>query len=183
MLNDIRKVQSDLASIQVTLAKAAKKYELELLEEIDASEYKATLDKGKGGLKISVNEVPPHIGVYRHITMEDGNFVNRQYKEVRNLWYSLIKKATKSQDIRPISPGIVYIRYYLINNCDVGNFVSKFILDALVYTNILPDDDLNNLDIVAEGLVEKRKAPATEIYIVQNDGFLRDLVLSKFHYG
>ena len=181
MLNRIRKVQDDLSAIQVELARASEEHELELLEEVDTGDSTVKLETNQNGVKLTVDVVAPKISIYRYLTFsENGNFTNRQHKEARDFWYSIIKKALAGQVAEPIKPAIVYIRYYLDKNCDVGNFLSKFIQDGLVYNGVLEDDDLGNVTLLAEGKKKAEKAPRTEIYVVYDDGKVSDMITSQF---
>ncbi|ACB83975.1 hypothetical protein [Natranaerobius thermophilus] len=180
MLNRIRKVQDDLSAIQVELAKASEEHELELLEEVETGDSTVKLEKNQNGVKLTVDVVAPKISIYKFQTFENGNFTNRQHKEVRDYWYSIIKRALAGQNLDPIKPAIVYIRYYLDKNCDVGNFLSKFIQDGLVYNGVLEDDDLNNVTLLSEAKLKKEKAPRTEIYVVHDNGKVGDMITSQF---
>lgn len=180
MLNRIRKVQDDLAAIQVELSKASEEHELELLEEVDFGDSTVELETNSNGIKLTVDAIPPKVSIYRYVTFENGNFTNRQHKEARDFWYSIIKRAFQGKNIKPIKPAVVYIRYYLDKNCDVGNFLSKFIQDGLVYNGVLEDDDLGNVTLLAEGKKKAEKAPRTEIYVVYDDGKVSDMITSQF---
>jgi len=102
---------------------------------------------------------------------------NQAYAEVRNRWYSLIQKAMDGYEGERIAPAIVFIKYFVTKVCDPGNFVSKFILDGLMYHGaIAADDNLHDVNAVVQEAVIDRENPRTEIFVLQNTGQL-DLIL------
>ena len=49
-------------------------------------------------LKITIKEYPPKIDVFRRIEVINGSVIDNAYQEVRDRWYSLIRKAMKGYE-------------------------------------------------------------------------------------
>ena len=118
-------------------------------------------------LKITIKEYPPKIDVFRRIEVINGSVIDNAYQEVRDRWYSLIRKAMKGYEGGRIDPAIVYLVYYVPWMCDVSNFTGKMIIDGLMYYGaIATDDNLENVPIeIQEARIDKEN-PRTEVYII-----------------
>lgn len=118
-------------------------------------------------LKITIKEYPPKIDVFRRIEVINGSVIDNAYQEVRDRWYSLIRKAMKGYEGGRIDPTIVYLVYYVPWMCDVSNFTGKMIIDGLMYYGaIATDDNLENVPIeIQEARIDKEN-PRTEVYII-----------------
>ena len=118
-------------------------------------------------LKITIKEYPPKIDVFRRIEVINGSVIDNAYQEVRDRWYSLIRKAMKGYEGERVDPAIVYLVYYVPWMCDVSNFTGKMIIDGLMYYGaIATDDNLENVPIeIQEARIDKEN-PRTEVYII-----------------
>lgn len=118
-------------------------------------------------LKITIKEYPPKIDVFRRIEVINGSVIDNAYQEVRDRWYSLIRKAMKGYEGGRVDPAIVYLVYYVPWMCDVSNFTGKMIIDGLMYYGaIATDDNLENVPIeIQEARIDKEN-PRTEVYII-----------------
>lgn len=131
---------------------------LNLLEEVVSENIKANsldfspkLEIGRQGFKITVGKLPSRITVYNRLVFEDGKVTSRHYQAARNYWYSLMKKALEDYNRGPIDPALICILYYMPKNSDVGNFISKFIIDGLMYFGgIAPDDNVEHVKAISE---------------------------------
>lgn len=173
-IQEIKNLQGDLALLQVKLANH--------LEELDFFATSGNLDIEADvareiipeGIKITIrDDYPPKTSIYNRVTIKNGKLNNEAYAQARDRWYSLIQKVMAGYDGERISPAIVFIKYYVPQVCDTGNFVSKFVLDGLMYNGaIAKDDNLYQVNAVVQLAVLDKTNPRTEIFVLKNTGQL-----------
>ena len=173
-IQEMKDLQADLALLQARLANH--------LEKMDFTATSSNLDIEAhvarkiipGGIKITIpDDYPPKTSVYNRVTIKNGKLNNEAYAQARDRWYSLIQKAMGGYDGERISPAIVLIKYYVPQVCDTGNFISKFILDGLMYNGaIAKDDNLYQVNAVVQLAVLDKTNPRTEIFVLKNTGQL-----------
>ena len=119
-------------------------------------------------LKITIDDYPPKVSVYERNEVIDGRIVSKTYKKIRNRIYSLVGSALIDYKGERIDPAIVHIVYYVPRICDVGNFLSKMIIDSLMYNGAIGNDDnLKHLPIeIGQAIIDKEN-PRTEIYVLK----------------
>jgi hypothetical protein len=144
---------------------------------ISSANFTPKLDVLKNGIKITVGELPSRVRVYDRFFFENGELTSRHYQEVRNYWYSLMRKVLQGYQGKPIDPALIYIQYYMPKGADVGNHLSKFIIDGIMYAGGIVEDNVQHLKVISEGTVICEKGEErTEIYIVKYNGGIADLV-------
>ena len=171
LIQDTRNLQRELAFLQARLANYLDKLEINIIKGCNS---RTSLEIIPNGIRIVVlDEFPPKTSVYDRITLKNGILTNYAYAEARNRWYSLIKQAVAEYTGERIAPAIIYIKYYVPKICDAGNFLSKFIIDGLMYNGAIAiDDNLDNVNAVIQEAVLDQHNPRTEIYVFKNIGQL-----------
>ncbi|MDK2836747.1 MAG: hypothetical protein PWP21_1524 [Thermosediminibacterales bacterium] len=168
MLEEIISIQKDLTLIQLQLEELKERFEENELKYLDI-DTSPKLETIPNGLKITLPEYPPKTTIYNKVQFKDGVFMSRAYINVRNRWYSLIKKALKDYNGPRIDPAFVYIIYYVPGKCDADNFTTKFIIDGLMYAGaIAMDDNFKHVPDIAQGVRIDRENPRTEVYVLKH---------------
>lgn len=173
LIQDAKNVQRELALLQARLANQIDQLELQTIQDRKAN-GRTSLEVIPNGVKITLlDEFPPKTSMYDRVTIRNGRLTNHAYAEVRNRWYSLIKQAVAEYQGERIVPAIIYIKYFVSKICDTGNFISKFILDGMMYNGpIALDDNFKNVNAVIQEAVLEIQNPRTEIYVFKNIGQL-----------
>ena len=180
LVGKLKDIQRDTALLQVRKANV-----LQSMDTLTIQPYELCrapfCEVIPGGVKISLeDEYPPKYSVYDKVFIKDGIMTNLAYAEARNRWFSQIKSAMESYRGERIIPAIVYLKFFVPRRCDAGNFIVKFIIDALMYYGpIANDDNLENLSaVIQEALIDK-ESPRTEIFVIRNKGQLHSLLESN----
>lgn len=97
---------------------------------------------------------------------------------LRNHWLGLIRKALAGINIS-FKHALCVILIYAPSSFlwDVDNRAIKFILDALRYCRVIPDDTWNNLSYLVTGLAGVVD-PKTEIYVIEMGNNYIDNILN-----
>jgi len=179
VLNEIISFQKDLTLIQLQLEKLKEKFEKNELKRLNI-DISPKLEIIPNGLKISLPEHPPKITIYSKVQFKNGTFSSDAYIEVRNRWYSLIKKALEGYNGPGIKPALVYIIYYVPGKCDADNFTTKFIIDGLMYAGaIAKDDNYEYVPDIAQGVRLDTENPRTEVYVLKHDNQFLNYILAS----
>lgn len=180
LIQDARDLQRELALLQARLANHLDKLELETINNHEEVNGRTSLEIITNGVRITISdEFPPKTSVYDRVTVKNGMLTNHAYAEARNRWYGLIKQAVAGYEGERIVPAIVYVKYYVQKLCDTGNFISKAILDGMMFHGpIAIDDNLENVNAVIQEAVIDKQNPRTEIYVLKNIGQLDAVFLS-----
>ncbi len=165
-IGELIKTQIKLTQAQVQISNLMKEIidKYPNLRDVESEVKREVIDDI---LKITIKEYPPKIDVFRRIEVINGSVIDNAYQEVRDRWYSLIRKAMKGYEGGRVDPAIVYLVYYVPWMCDVSNFTGKMIIDGLMYYGaIATDDNLENVPIeIQEARIDKEN-PRTEVYII-----------------
>lgn len=152
-------VDSDVIN---NLYKQIEDMRMTLLENIDYQEI-ATAPELPGAvaclekdvLKITVNECLPCICNLKGAV------------RIRNHWLGMIRKALAGINIR-FTHALCVIIIYAPSPAvwDADNRAVKFIIDAMRYCRIVPDDTWDNLSYMVTGIADQKR-PRTEVYVVE----------------
>jgi len=141
--------------------KLKEKYEVNESEKISYLNdlYKATIDNGI--LKIYIPEVIPK---YKNIN-------NYAYK---NIMINVMEKTKQYKDL--FNDELVFIFIKIVENqknIDIDNKFVKPIIDGLVLSKVIQDDNINNMFYGVLGKTDKIKKPYTEVYVFKGEQLLK----------
>jgi len=141
--------------------KLKEKYEVNESEKISYLNdlYKATIDNGI--LKIYIPEVIPK---YKNIN-------NYAYKHIM---INVMEKTKQYKDL--FNDELVFIFIKIIEkkkNIDIDNKFVKPIIDGLVLSKVIQDDNINNMFYGVLGKTDKIKKPYTEVYVFKGEQLLK----------
>jgi len=175
-MDSLIKIQNRLVEAQIEIVKLMEKQELEKLKLGDGNPN-AKHEMIGDVLKITIPEYPPKLSIYQKIEFVDGKIASSAYQKARSRWYSIIQQALKNYKGGRIDPAIIYIVYYVPRICDVGNFVSKMIIDGLMYAGaIAKDDNLKHVPVeIKEARIDKEN-PRTEIYVIKYTNQIEEIL-------
>ena len=140
----------------------------DLPEKTDVLLPRASAKKYENYILIKSNIYPPKINV--HPSLQKGFQHQSTYGKVRDTWFTIIYKALSGMDYEPINDALVLIRYRRqYKRFDPPNHNAKFIIDALVYNNLLVDDSKDNLTLTVIG--EQDSEEGTDIFIGDKQKF------------
>ena len=117
--------------------------------------YKAELDEEV--LKIYIPEVIPK---YKNIN-------NFAYK---NIMINVMEKTKKYKEL--FNKQLVFVFIKIVENqknIDIDNKFVKPIIDGLVLSEIIADDNIANMFYAVYGTTEKNKNPYTEVYVFKGE--------------
>lgn len=137
------------------------KYEVNEQDRINYlnNRYKAEVDNGI--LKITIPEVIPK---YKNIN-------NYAYK---NIMINVMEKTKEFKDLFNNQLVFVFIRVVENQrNIDIDNKFIKPIVDGLVLSKVIADDNIANVFYGVIGQTDKKKNPYTEVYIFKGDEMLK----------
>lgn len=120
--------------------------------------YQATVENDI--LKIYIPEVIPKFK----------NINNYAYK---NIMLNVMEQTKKYKDL--FKNHLVFVLIKVVENqknIDIDNKFVKPIVDGLVLSKVIEDDNIYNMFYSVIGLTEKNKAPYTEVYVFEGDKIL-----------
>lgn len=160
-----------LVKAQFMLTELAK--EADVPSTIELLTPKATATKHENYVHIEANIYPPKINV--HPSNQKGFKHPTTYAEVRDTWYTVIQQALEESEHPLLEDAIILIRYRRNRKAfDAPNHNAKFIIDAIVYNDMLIDDSKDNLTLVIIGVESSDEG--TDIYIGDKQKFAYDLL-------
>lgn len=120
--------------------------------------YKATVEKDV--LKIYIPEVIPKFK----------NVNNYAYK---NIMINVMENTKQYKDLFKNELVFVFIKIYENQkNIDIDNKFVKPIIDGLVLSKVIADDNVNNMFYGVLGATDKHKKPYTEVYVFKGKKLL-----------
>ena len=123
--------------------------------------YKATVDQGI--LKIYIPEVIPK---YKNIN-------NYAYK---NIMINVMENTKEFKNLFNNELVFVFIKLYENQkNMDIDNKFIKPIIDGLVLSKVIADDNVNNMFYGVLGVTNKNKKPYTEVYVFKGENLLKGI--------
>ncbi len=136
------------------------KYEVNDLEKIDFvnKRYNATLENDV--LKIYIPEVMPKFK----------NINNYAYK---NIMFNVMESTKKYENL--FNKELVFVFIKIVENQrnnDIDNKFVKPIIDGLVLSKVIADDNISNMFYGVFGTTEKNKKPYTEVYVFRGNKML-----------
>ena len=141
--------------------KFGEKYKVNDLDRINYlnNRYKATLENDV--LKIFIPEVIPKFK----------NINNYAYK---NIMLNVMDKTIKYKDLFNKELVFVFIKISENQkNIDIDNKFVKPIIDGLVLSKVIADDNIANVFYGVMGTTNKRKKPFTEVYVFRGEILLK----------
>lgn len=141
--------------------KLKEKYEINNEEKINYlnNRYKATVENGV--LKIYIPEVIPK---YKNVN-------NYAYK---NILINVMENTKQYKNLFNSELVFVFIKVYENQkNIDIDNKFIKPIVDGLVLSKVIADDNINNMFYGVLGATEKHKKPYTEVYVFKGEKLLK----------
>ncbi len=152
-----------LERIRYNMFGKIKMYNKEEVNEIDKinclnNRYKATLQNDV--LKLYIPEVIPKFK----------NINNYTYK---NIMINVMEKTKEYKDL--FNKELVFVFIKIVENqknIDIDNKFIKPIVDGLVLSKVIEDDNIANLFYGVIGMTDKKKEPYTEVYIIKGKKFL-----------
>lgn len=140
--------------------KLREKYEVNETDKINYlnNRYKVTMKDEI--LKIHIPEVIPK---YKNIN-------NYAYK---NIMINVMEKTKEYKDLFNKELVFVFIRVVESQkNIDIDNKFIKPIVDGLVLSKVIADDNIANMFYGVMGITDKRKNPYTEVYVFKGEKLL-----------
>lgn len=136
------------------------KYEINEQDKINYlnNRYKATVENNV--LKIYIPEVIPK---YKNIN-------NYAYK---NIMLNVMEKTKKYKDL--FNSQLVFVFIKVVENqrnIDIDNKFIKPIVDGLVLSKVIADDNIANMFYGVLGATDKKKNPYTEVYVFKGEKML-----------
>lgn len=140
--------------------KLSNKYEVNEQDKITYlnDRYSATVENGI--LKIYIPEVIPK---YKNIN-------NYAYK---NIMINVMDKTKEYKDL--FNKELVFVFIKVVENqknIDIDNKFIKPIVDGLVLSKVIADDNINNMFYGVLGTTNKKKKPYTEVYVFRGQKML-----------
>lgn len=140
--------------------KLREKYEINETDQINYlnNRYKVTMKNEI--LKIHIPEVIPK---YKNIN-------NYAYK---NIMLNVMDKTKKYKDL--FNKELVFVFIKVVEsqkNIDIDNKFIKPIVDGLVLSKVIADDNIANMFYGVMGITDKRKNPYTEVYVFKGEKLL-----------
>lgn len=141
--------------------KLREKYEITDTERLNYlnKRYKATVENDI--LKIYIPEVIPKFK----------NINNYAYK---NIMLNVNEQTKKYKDL--FRDHLVFVFIKIVENqkhIDIDNKFVKPIIDGLVLSKVIQDDNISNMFYGVIGLAEKDKSPYTEVYVFEGEKMLK----------
>lgn len=135
-------------------------------ESADFQEFKPQIKTLNNGILIIVPEVPPKVDIFERSFITKKSINTKPYQYVRSMWYLSISKAVEGKEVEKCDPAEVWISYYVPCKCDTSNFLKKIIVDALMYSGVIGDDDnFERVNPVIEDAQLCPEFPRTEIIV------------------
>lgn len=136
------------------------KYEVNEIDKINYlnNRYKATVQNDI--LKIYIPEVIPK---YKNIN-------NYAYK---NIMLNVMEKTKEYKDL--FNEELVFVFIKVVENqknIDIDNKFIKPIVDGLVLSKVIADDNIANMFYGVFGTTDKKKSPYTEVYVFKGEKIL-----------
>ena len=136
------------------------KYEINEQDKINYlnNRYKATVENDV--LKIYIPEVIPK---YKNIN-------NYAYK---NIMLNVMEKTKEYKDL--FNSKLVFVFIKVVENqrnIDIDNKFIKPIVDGLVLSKVIADDNISNMFYGVLGATDKKKNPYTEVYVFKGEKML-----------
>ena len=136
------------------------KYEVDEQDKINYlnNRYKATVENDI--LKIHIPEVIPK---YKNIN-------NYAYK---NIMLNVMEKTKEYKDL--FNNQLVFVFIKVVENqknIDIDNKFIKPIVDGLVLSKVIADDNIANMFYGVFGITDKKKNPYTEVYVFKGEKML-----------
>ena len=136
------------------------KYEINEQDKINYlnNRYKATVENDV--LKIYIPEVIPK---YKNIN-------NYAYK---NIMLNVMEKTKEYKDL--FNSQLVFVFIKVVENqrnIDIDNKFIKPIVDGLVLSKVIADDNISNMFYGVLGATDKKKNPYTEVYVFKGEKML-----------
>lgn len=136
------------------------KYEVNEIDKINYlnNRYKATVQNDI--LKIYIPEVIPK---YKNIN-------NYAYK---NIMLNVMEKTKEYKDL--FNEELVFVFIKVVENqknIDIDNKFIKPIVDGLVLSKVIADDNIANMFYGVFGTTDKKKSPYTEVYVFKGEKML-----------
>ena len=136
------------------------KYEVNEIDKINYlnNRYKATVQNDI--LKIYIPEVIPK---YKNIN-------NYAYK---NIMLNVMEKTKEYKDL--FNEELVFVFIKVVENqknIDIDNKFLKPIVDGLVLSKVIADDNIANMFYGVFGTTDKKKSPYTEVYVFKGEKML-----------
>lgn len=140
--------------------KLREKYEVNETDKINYlnNRYKVTMKNEI--LKIHIPEVIPK---YKNIN-------NYAYK---NIMLNVMEKTKEYEDL--FNKELVFVFIKVVEsqkNIDIDNKFIKPIVDGLVLSKVIADDNIANMFYGVMGITDKRKNPYTEVYVFKGEKLL-----------
>ena len=141
--------------------KIREKYEVDENEKLNYlnKNYKTTLENGI--LKIFIPEVIPK---YKNVN-------NYAYK---NIMFNVMEKTKEYKELFNTELVCVFINVVENQrNIDIDNKFIKPIVDGLVASGVIADDNINNMFYTVLGTTDKSKKPYTNVYVFKGEKLLK----------
>jgi len=141
--------------------KLREKYEVNELDKINYLNNRYTAIVKNDILKIHIPEVIPKFK----------NINNYAYK---NIMLNVMDKTKKYKDL--FNTELVFVFIKVVENqknIDIDNKFIKPIIDGLVLSRVITDDNITNVFYGVIGITEKRKNPYTEVYAFKGKKILK----------
>jgi len=141
--------------------KLREKYEVNELDKINYLNNRYTAIVKNDILKIHIPEVIPKFK----------NINNYAYK---NIMLNVMDKTKKYKDL--FNTELVFVFIKVVENqknIDIDNKFIKPIIDGLVLSRVITDDNITNVFYGVIGITEKRKNPYTEVYAFKSKKILK----------
>lgn len=156
-LRDLEKIRYNIFN-KIKLREESQINEAEKINYLN-KRYKATIENGM--LKIYIPEVIPK---YKNIN-------NYAYK---NIMINVMEKTKEFKDLFNNELVFVFIKIYENQkNIDIDNKFIKPIIDGLVLSKVITDDNINNMFYGVLGSTNKHKSPYTEVYVFKGEKLLK----------
>lgn len=173
--SQIVEIDADIADLiraekqRMELDELAKSIQTKSLKTLNIN-FSPELELLENGFKIIAPEHPPKSSIYSRVEFKNGAIVNPAFKLVRERWHRLIHEAAceyRKHRQGAVAPCIICIKFFVPRVCDIDNFTEGFIIDGLMYSGLIKDDNLYNVNaLIREAFLDKDN-PRTEITVLK----------------
>lgn len=172
----MKEIYKDIVADEIKLAKIISDMEKEITYDTKSGIVgHAIAEEFTEYIKITVMKVPGKVSLFKNVG-------TKYYKETRDFWLGVIRYALDSAGIyKTFDKCIVVIKICFSTKYseiwDVDNHHIQFIINALRYCGIVPDDSWNFIRYMVMG--EESNDNKTEVYVAKHDDFIKLLAGKK----
>lgn len=166
-IDDLKSIYRNLVTEELRIARIISEHEKEeTYSNLPGVKGYSTAVQCNDYIKITVNRVPEKIKIHKEAA-------TKYYGEIKEFWVGSIMYAIAEANIETIfDKCVVFIKiYYKDKVWDADNHHISFIVNAIRYSQLVPDDNFERLSYMVTGAISPTNEYYTEIYICSEKTF------------